>query len=322
MQEIIIEKNGGPEVLKLVDRPPISLNSTEIRVKNSAVGLNFIDIYQREGLYKVDLPFTPGKEAAGTIIEVGKNVKGFAVNDRVVYLTSDGAYARETVVSAETCALLPGEISDDLAAASFLKGLTVQMLIKQVFALAPGNTALIYAAAGGVGNLLCQWANYLGAHVIGVVGSDEKIEAAKAAGASEVINRKTEQNFISKVRSLTNGKGVEVVYDSIGAKTFIQSLDCLLPRGLMVTYGNASGPVAPFAPLELAKRGSLSVVRPVLFDFATAEAFPKMAKELFSVMAAGEVIPPNPTAFPLSEAAKAQSLLEGGNTTGAIVLKP
>lgn len=322
MQEIIIEQNGGPDVLKFVETAPKALSDHEVRIKNTAIGINFIDIYQREGLYKVDLPFTPGKEGAGTIEEVGKAIQGLKVGDRVAYLANNGGYASEIVVPADKCAVLPDGISDDQAAASFLKGLTVQMLIRQIFPLKAGDTALVYAAAGGVGNLLCQWANHLGAHVIGVVGNEEKVASAKAAGAKDVINRNSETDFISTVRTLTDGTGVDVVYDSIGAKTFEQSLDCLAPRGMMVTYGNASGPVAPFAPLELAKRGSLSLIRPILFDFATPEAFPGMAKELFAVMAAGKVTPPPPTTFPLANASDAQTLLAGGNTTGAIVLKP
>ena len=322
MQKIIINQHGGPDVLALEEATSAPLADDEIRIKNSAIGVNFIDIYQREGLYPMDLPFTPGQEGIGFVSETGSAVANVQVGDRVAYLSGGSSYATETNVAATKCVKIPERVNDEDAAAVLLKGLTVQMLIRQVFDLKEGQTALVYAAAGGVGNLLCQWANHIGATVIGVVGNAAKVDIAKAAGATNVIDRSATPDLVSEVRLLTKGDGVDVVYDSIGDATFIQSLDCLALRGMMVTYGNASGPPPAIAPLELAKRGSLSLIRPILFHYSTPEHLPVMARELFDLMQAGILKASISEVFPLQEAAKAQALLEGGQTTGAIVLKP
>ena len=253
---------------------------------------------------------------------VGDGVEGVTAGDRVAYLTAQGAYADYTTVPAGMAAKIPGDIKDEVAAAIFLKGLTVQMLVRQIYPLKKGESCLVYAAAGGVGSLLCQWANNIGARVIGVVGSSEKTGLAKFHGATNVINRKEVDNIATEVRKLTNNHGVNVVYDSIGAATFEASLDSLAPRGMMVSYGNASGPAPAIAPLDLTRRGSISLARPSLFHYATPDDLPAMAAELFAAVADGVVKAPTPTAFPLADAAEAHRHLESGDSTGPIILKP
>ncbi|MEL7490168.1 MAG: quinone oxidoreductase [Pseudomonadota bacterium] len=319
---IVMEKHGGPEVLVLRQEPDPTAGPGEILIRNTAIGLNFIDIYQRKGLYPVDLPAIPGSEGAGVVEAVGDGVETFAPGDRVAYISTHGAYAALTSAPAVMAAKIQADIKEETAAALFLKGLTVHMLVRQVYPLAKGDTALVYAAAGGVGSLLCQWANHIGARVIGVVGSAEKTGLAKFHGATNVINRKEVDNIAAEVRNLTNGKGVNVAYDSIGAATFEASLDALALRGMMVSYGNASGPAPAIAPLDLTRRGSISLARPTLFHYATPDRLPAMAEDLFSMLASGALKAPTPKTFALKDAADAQAFLESGESTGPIILKP
>jgi len=319
---IIMETHGGPDVLALRQEPTPQPAPGEILIRNSAIGLNFIDIYQRKGLYPVSMPAILGSEGAGIVEAVGADVTAFAAGDRVAYITTHGAYADLTTVPADMAAHIPEGVKDDAAAALFLKGLTVQMLVRQVYTLQTGETALVYAAAGGVGSLLCQWATHLGARVIGIVGSAEKTGLAKFHGATNVINRLEVEDIAAEVRKLTNGNGVHVAYDSIGAATFEASLDALAMRGAMVSYGNASGPAPAIAPLDLARRGSLTLSRPTLFHYATPERLPAMATDLFNMLASNAIKTPTPKSFPLEDASKAHSFLESGESTGPIILKP
>jgi len=321
MREIVLTAVGGPEnfAVRPGARQPLPANA--IRVRNAAVGVNFIDIYQRKGLYPVEAPCVLGQEGAGVVIEAGENAQ-FRAGERVAYLSGFGAYAEETIADAGRAARIPDGVSDDAVAASFLKGLTAEMLLRQVFPLKSGQTALVTAAAGGVGSLLVPWAAHIGARVIAVVGDAAKTGAAKANGAGAVIDRSATPDIAGEVRLLTEGRGVDVVYDSVGAATFEASLNSLALRGTMVTYGNASGPVPPIAPLELTRRGSLTLVRPSLFHYATPERLPAMAAALFELIAGGVLTPKIAASFPLDRAGDAQRMLEAGKTVGAIILKP
>ncbi len=321
MKSVVLTAIGGPENLQLTERERAPLAPGFVRVRNKAVGVNFIDIYQRKGLYPMSTPCVLGQEGAGVVVESGAGAS-FRPGDRVAYLSGGEAYAEEILVDAARAALIPAGVADDLAAAAFLKGLTAEMLLKQVFPLKPGQSALISAAAGGVGSLLTQWAANIGARVIAIVGEASKVAAAKANGAHDVIDRSATPETASVVRALTDGRGVDVVYDSVGAATFNASLDSLALRGAMVTYGNASGPVPPIAPLELTRRGSLTLARPSLFHYATPDRLPSMAKEVFDLIGAGILRPTIAQAFPLERAADAHRLLEAGRTVGAIILKP
>ena len=321
-KSISFSKTGGPEVLTLTDAAIAAPGANEIQVRNTAIGLNFIDIYKRRGLYPVSLPAVLGEEAAGEIEAVGDDISGFSPGDRVVYLGGDGAYAEMTNVPATNVLKLPAGVSNDVAAASFLKGLTVEMLVRQVFKLKAEHTALVHAAAGGVGTLLCQWANHIGARIIGVVGSAAKATRAQENGASDVMIRSATPDIPARVRELTGGRGVDVVYDSVGAATFEGSLDSLASRGHMVTFGNASGPVPPVAPLDLSRRGSLTLTRPTLFHYATPERLTTMADEVFHHLVNGALRPIISERFQLDKAADAHRRLESGETTGAIILKP
>ncbi len=319
---VFLDEHGGPERFELREQTLSAPDPGEIRVRHKAVGLNFIDIYQRKGLYPVSLPGVLGSEAAGVVEEVGEGVDEFKPGDRVACLYGAGAYAEEGTAPAAMAAKIPDGVSDDAAAAIFLKGLTAEMLLRQVYPLKAGDTCLIHAAAGGVGSLLCQWAKHIGARVIAIVGSAEKEAIARENGADEVIIRTQTENLASEVRRLTGGAGVEVVYDSIGEATFEASLDSLALRGHMVTYGNASGPVPAVSPLELMRRGSLTLTRPSLFHYATPDRLPAMAAALFEMVASGAVKPKIAHRLPLSEIAEAHRLLESGKTTGAIILAP
>lgn len=320
MKAVVLSAVGGPENLLLEERKPAPLGPGEVRLRNNAVGVNFIDIYQRKGLYPVSTPCVLGQEGAGVVIEAGEGAP-YAKGARLAYLSGYGAYAEEIVVDASRCALIPDGVSDEVAAAFFLKGLTAHMLLKSVFPLQAGQTALVTAAAGGVGTILCQWAARIGARVIAVVGDAAKIAPARANGATDVIDRSAIRDLAVEVRTLTNGRGVDVVYDSVGAATFAPCLDSLAMRGMMVTYGNASGPAPAIAPLDLTRRGSLTLARPSLFHYATPDRLPAMAADLFALLAAGALRPTIAARFPLDEAADAHRLLEGGTAIGAIVLK-
>ena len=319
---IVIDKHGGPEVFRLEDRPDAASGPGEIAVANAAIGLNFIDIYQRKGLYPVGMPAILGSEGVGAIDTLGSGVDDFKVGDRVAYIGGGGAYASRTITPAVMAAKIPDGVSDDVAASVFLKGLTTEMLVRQVYPLKKGETALVYAAAGGVGSLLVQWAAHIGADVIAVVGDEAKAALAKSHGAKHVIIRTKTDSIAGDVRKLTDNRGVNVVYDSVGAATFEASLDSLAMRGMMVTFGNASGPVPAVAPLELSRRGSLSLCRPTLFHFATPDRLPAMAAALFEMIASGAIKPARPQAFPLEKVADAHRLLESGKSTGSIILKP
>lgn len=319
---VFLDDVGGPEKFALREHDPGAPGATDILVRNSAIGLNFIDIYQRQGLYPVAFPAILGQEGAGVVEAVGAEVTDFKPGDRVAYLSGAGAYATMTACPAGVAAKIPDGVNDETAAAVFLKGLTVNMLVRDVFALGPDHSCLVYAASGGVGTLLVQWAASLGARVIGVVGSDGKAATAISNGASDVIIRTKTDSISADVRKLTNGRGVDVVYDSVGAATFEASLDSLALRGHMVTYGNASGPPPAVQPLELSRRGSLTLTRPTLFHFATPDRLPDMAAALFKMIETGALKPRIGHRFKLDEIEGAHRLLESGESSGAIIITP
>jgi len=316
-------KTGGPEVMEYVDVEVGDPGPGEVRIRHAAVGLNFIDVYFRIGLYPQPLPNGLGQEGAGTIEAVGAGVAGFKVGDRVAYAgRPNGAYAEARVMPADILVKLPDSISFDTAAAMMLQGMTVQYLLRQTYPLKGGETILLHAAAGGIGLIACQWARALGVTVIGTVSTDEKAALAKAAGCTHVINYKSE-NFVERVKELTNGKGVPVVYDSIGKDTFIGSLDCLSPRGMMVSFGSASGPVSPFGVSELASRGSLFLTRPSLGNYvATREALDATAGDLFAMVEAKKVNIDINQRYALKDVGQAHADLEGRKTTGSTILIP
>jgi NADPH:quinone reductase len=323
-KRIRVREHGGPEVLRLEACEPPRPGPGEVLVRQTAVGLNFIDIYHRTGFYPPagGLPFTPGLEAAGVVEAVGEDVTEFRVGQRVAYATSPGAYADVRTVPADVLVPLPDGVSDEQAAAMMNKGVTARYLLRQTYAVGPGDTVLVHAAAGGVGTILCQWAKRLGAVVIGTVGSREKAELAKARGCDHVILYK-EEDFAGRVREITGGDGVPVVYDGVGKATFMRSLDCLRPRGLMVSYGNASGAVDAFDLGLLSQKGSLYVTRPTLFThIATREDLLACVGDLFAVVAAGAVVIDVNRRFPLDRAADAHRALEGRETTGSTLLVP
>jgi len=317
-----VHEHGGPEKLRWEQVQAGEPGEGQVRVRNTAVGLNFVDTYQRSGLYPMQLPFTPGSEGAGVVEAVGPKVKEFKVGDRVAYSSPVGAYAEVLLRPAARLVKIPAGIDDKTAAAMMLKGLTTQYLIRRTYRVKKGDTILMHAAAGGVGLILCQWAKALGATVIGTVGSDEKAVLAKKAGCKHVIVTSRE-NFVDQVKAITKGKGVPVVYDGVGKDTFMGSLDCLSPLGLLASFGNASGPVTQFNPGVLAQKGSLFLTRPTLVTYtATREDLVKAAQELFAVVKSGKVkIAINQT-YPLREAAQAQRDLESRKTTGSTVLIP
>lgn len=319
---IFLDQTGGPERFSLRDHDLPPPGAGQICVRHRAIGLNFIDIYQRQGLYPVSLPAVLGSEAAGLVEAVGEGVAGFAAGDRVAYIAGAGAYAEAANVPAAMAAKIPDSVDDETAAAVFLKGLTVEMLVRQVYRLKAGDTCLVHAAAGGVGTLLCQWAKSIGARIIAVVGAETKVGIARENGADDIIVRTITSSIAADVRKLTDGKGVEVVYDSVGAATFEASLDSLALRGHMVTFGNASGPVPAISPLELSRRGSLTLTRPSLFHYATPGRLPAMAADLFDMVAKGAVRPKISHRFNLADVADAHRLLESGQSAGAIVMVP
>jgi NADPH2:quinone reductase len=320
---IRFHQTGGPDVLRW---EKVSLGGTapgEATVRHEAVGLNFIDIYHRTGLYPLPLPSGIGLEGAGLVMEVGSGVTDLKVGDRVAYAGGPvGSYAEMRNIPADRLVRLPDAIDFKTAAAMMLQGLTAQYLLRRTYRVQPGDTLLIHAAAGGVGLIVCQWAKALGANVIGTVSSDEKAVLAKSHGCDHPIIY-TRENFAQRVREITNGEGVSVVYDSIGKDTFFGSLDCLRPLGTMVTFGNASGPVPPLDLLELSKRGSLFVTRPSLMAYTAKRSdLLAMATELFEVVISGKVkIEVNQT-YPLKDAAQAQIDLAARRTTGSTVLLP
>jgi len=323
MKAIRFAKTGGPEVLSLQDVELPPPGPGQVRVRHGAVGLNFIDTYHRSGLYPVALPSGLGMEAAGTVEAVGENVASLRRGDRVGYCTGPiGAYAEANNVPADRVVKLPTAISDEVAAAAMLKGMTAQYLLKQTFKVEAGQTILFHSAAGGVGLIAGQWAKHLGATVIGTVGSDDKIDLAKAHGCDHVLNLRMDE-WVAKVRELTRGEGVPVVYDSVGKDTFAGSLDCLAVRGMMVSFGNSSGAMPPFEPAVLSAKGSLYLTRPTLFHYArTSQELQAMADDLFAVIASGAVKIVINQRFALKDARAAHEALHGRKTTGATVLIP
>ena len=319
---LFVRETGGPEVMKLEDRDVGAPGPGEIRISNKAIGLNFVDCYERSGLYKVALPFVPGNEGAGVVTAVGDGVADIAVGDRVGYIGPVGAYADERVLPAGRAIPLPDSIDFETAAAAMLKGMTAYYLLFETWKLKPGESILWHAAAGGVGLIACRWAKALGATVYGTAGSPEKVALAKANGCDEVINYRTE-SFSKRVRELTGGRGVDVVYDSVGQATFEESLDCLRPRGLMVSFGNASGPVSVPNLGILAAKGSLYVTRPTSKAyFATTEELRHAAKMLFAAIGDGTVKVAANQRFSLADAAAAHRALEARQTTGSTLLLP
>ncbi|HUB94702.1 MAG TPA: quinone oxidoreductase [Stellaceae bacterium] len=318
---IHVHKYGGPEVMVWEETVLGKPKPGEALIRQTAVGLNFVDVYNRSGLYQAPLPTGLGAEGAGVIEALGEDVTDLQVGDRVAYGNSPlGAYAEERLIPADRLVKLPDGIDDKTAAAMMLKGLTVQYLIRQIYKVKRGDTILCHAAAGGVGLILCQWAKHLGATVIGTVGSDAKAAEAKAHGCDHPIVY-TREDFVKRVAEITDGKKVPVVYDGVGKDTFMKSLDCLAPLGLMVSFGNASGPVENINLGVLAAKGSLFVTRPTLFTYAAKrESLLAMAKDLFdAVLSGGVKIQVNHT-YPLKEAARAHRELESRQTTGSTVL--
>ena len=316
---IRVYEAGGPEVLKWEDVDVAAPGAGEALVRQTAAGLNFIDTYQRSGLYPMTLPAIMGNEGAGVVEAVGEGVTEVQPGDRVAYHSAPGAYAEQRLVPAWLLAKLPDGISDQQGASMMLKGGTAQYLLRQIYEVKAGDTIVIHAAAGGVGLIVCQWAKHLGATVIGTVGSDEKAELAKAHGRDHPIVY-TREDFTARVRELTDGKGVPVVYDSVGKDTFMGSLDCLQARGLMVTFGNASGPPDPLNVLALSQKGSLFLTRPTLGHYTPDHAaVVKVANDLFDVVTSGAVkIEINQT-YALKDAAQAHRDLESRKTTGSTV---
>jgi NADPH2:quinone reductase len=320
---IRFSQTGGPEVLRLADVEVGEPGPGEARVRNHAIGVNFIDVYFRTGLYPLDLPSGLGQEGAGVVEAVGPGVEHVRPGDRVAYAARpNGAYSELRVMPADILVKLPDAISFETGAAMMLQGLTVQYLLKQTYPVKAGETILFHAAAGGVGLIACQWARALGVNLIGTVGSNEKAELAKAHGAAHVINYNTE-DVVHRVLEITGGARVPVVYDSVGKDTFARSLDCLRPRGLMVSFGNSSGAVPPFALSELVSRGSLYITRPTLQSYAaTREQLEAMAADLFDVVASGQVKIAINQRFPLADAGRAHIELEARRTTGKTILIP
>jgi NADPH2:quinone reductase len=317
---IRVHQAGGPEVLQWEDVELGEPGPGQVRLKQEAAGLNYIDVYHRTGLYPQPMPFIPGVEGAGVVAAVGPDVTSLQPGDRVAYGGPIGGYAEERLIDAEKLVKLPGAIAFDTAAAMMLQGMTAHMLIRSVYEVKAGDTILVHAAAGGVGLILCQWANALGATVIGTVSTDEKAELARAHGCHHPIVY-TRQDFVAEVDHITSGAKLPVVYDSVGRDTFMRSLDCLRPRGLMVSYGNSSGPVDPFPPGILAQKGSLFLTRPTLYHYTASRAeLEAAAAELFDVVASGEVKIEVKQRFALKDAAEAHRALEARKTAGSTIL--
>jgi NADPH2:quinone reductase len=323
MKAIRFSKTGGPDVLSLEDIELPPPGPGQVRVRHTVIGVNFIDTYQRSGLYPVPLPSGLGLEAAGTVDALGANVSSLKIGDRVAYCSGPlGAYAEANNVPADRVVKLPESVSDEVAAASLLKGMTAEYLLKRTHAVLRGETILFHAAAGGVGLIACQWAKHLGATVIGTVGSESKIALAKENGCDHVLSTH-DSEWPKKLRELTGGKGVPVVYDSIGKATWGGSLDCLAIRGLMVSFGNSSGAVPAFEPGILAGKGSLYLTRPTLAHYTRdAQELQATANDLFEVIGSGAVKIAIHQRFKLAEARAAHEALHSRNTTGATVLIP
>ena len=323
MKAIQFEKTGGPEVLQLVDIALAPPAAGEVQMRHTAIGLNFVDTYYRSGLYPMAMPSGLGNEAAGVVTALGKGVKGLKVGDRVAYGTgSAGAYQEARNISASKLVKLPKGIKDETAAAMMLKGMTVRYLLRATYKLKRGDFAVFHAAAGGVGSIFGQWAKAIGAKAIGTVGSPEKVAAAKANGYAYVIDT-SKEDLVARVKEITKGKGVPVVYDAIGKDTLQISLDCLQPRGLLVSFGNASGPITNFNMGQLAAKGSLYVTRPTLYNYTATDAdFKATARDVVKMVASGKVKIRINQRYALADAAKAHEDLQARRTTGASILVP
>ena len=316
---IRVHESGGPEVLRWEEIDVGNPGPGQIRLRQEAAGLNFIDVYHRTGLYKQDMPFTPGVEGAGVVEAVGPDTTNVNVGDRVAYGGPIGGYAEVRLIQTDKVVKVPEGISSEQAAAMMLQGMTAHMLLRQVYRVQAADTILIHAAAGGVGLIVCQWAKALGATVIGTVGSDEKAELARAHGCDHPIVY-TRQDFVTEVERITRGAKLPVVYDSVGKDTFFKSLDCLRPRGLMVSFGNSSGTPEPFDTAVLAHKGSLYLTRPTLFNYTAARPeLEQAAGELFEMVANGKVKVEVKQRFPLADAAEAHRTLEARKTSGSTV---
>jgi NADPH2:quinone reductase len=322
MKAIQVQKTGGPEVLTLVDLPVPKPKANEALVKIAAVGVNFIDVYFREGRYPAQPPFIDGQEAAGTVTEVGSEVKSLKPGDRVAYTGVLGSYAEYTVAPADRLVRVPDKLKDQEAAAAMLQGMTAHYLVHSTYPLKKGETALIHAAAGGVGLLLVQMAKNIGARVIGTAGSEEKAKLARDAGADHVIIY-TQQDFAEETKRLTDGKGVHVIYDGVGKSTFDKDLGLLRPRGYLVLFGGASGPVPPFDPIILSQKGSLFLTRPSLTHYiATREELEQRAGDIFHWISEGKLKLRIEHVYKLEQAQQAHRDLEGRKTTGKLLLIP
>ena len=324
VKAIRIHRTGGPDAMRWEDVEVGAPGPGEVRIRHEAVGLNFIDVYFRTGLYPApSLPFSPGMEGAGVVEAVGEGVDTLAAGDRIAYAAPPvGAYAEERLMPADKVVKVPAGIDSRQAAAMMLQGMTVEYLLRRTYPVQPGETILFHAAAGGVGLIACQWAKHLGATVIGTVGSDEKAELARAHGCDHTIVY-TRESFTDRVRELTDGAGVPVVYDAVGRDTFAGSLDCLRPRGMLVSFGQSSGKIDPFDVGILSAKGSLYVTRPTLMTYTASRAdLESSAQALFDVVAAGAVRITVPQTFPLAEAADAHRALESRRTTGSTILLP
>lgn len=322
MKAIRFSSPGGPEVLKYedVELPPPAPG--QVRVRHTAIGVNFIDTYHRSGLYKLPLPSGLGSEAAGVVAALGEGVTALKTGDRVAYAGALGAYSQANNIAADRLVKIPASVSDDIAAAAMLKGMTAQYLLKRTYPVKAGQAVVWHSAAGGVGLIACQWAKHLGVTVIGTVGADSKIALARENGCTHVLNTTTE-DWVKRVREITGGEGVPVVYDSVGKDTWAGSLDCLAVRGMMVSFGNSSGAVPPFEPGILSAKGSLYVTRPTLFNYTrNAEELQETADDLFAVMASGAVKIQINQRFKLEDAARAHEALHARKTTGATILIP
>lgn len=318
-----VHEHGGPEVMRYEDVAIGDPGAGELRIRHTAIGVNFIDTYFRSGLYpSATMPFVPGSEGAGVVVAVGKDVSGFKEGDRVAYASTPGSYADERLIAAAGVVKTPDGVSDETAAAMMLKGMTAQYLLRRTYAVKPGDVILFHAAAGGVGLIACQWAKHIGATVIGTVGTRDKGELAKAHGCDHVIYYRDE-DFVARVNEITGGERCHVVYDGVGKATFPGSLDCLRPFGLFASFGSASGPIDAFNIGILAQKGSLFATRPTLFThIAKRKDLEEISTELFDVVASGAVKIPIHSRAPLSEAAAVHRALEGRDTTGSTILIP
>ena len=317
---IRVHAHGGPDQLRWEEVEVGEPGPGQVRIAQSAAGLNFIDVYHRTGLYPQPLPFVPGVEGAGTVEVIGEGVEGLSVGDRVAYAGPIGGYAEARLIDAEKVVKIPDAISAEQAAGMMLQGMTVQMLLRSVFPITKGDTILIHAAAGGVGLIMCQWAKALGVTVIGTVGTEEKAELAAAHGCDHPIVY-SKQNFVAEVERLTDGEKLPVVYDSVGRDTFLRSLDYLRPRGVMVSFGQSSGAIEPINVGVLAQKGSLYLTRPTLFTYtATRAQLEQSAKELFAIVADGKVRIEVNQSFKLEDAAEAHRALEARETSGSTIL--